>query len=162
MSSKPKKVDPRFLEEEGINIFNGNELLVKGALETPGGVHLLTGYPGSPISEFFDVLTSLKGLLEKHGIRAQISNNEALSIAAVNGTVMLGLRGMTVFKSVGLHVASDGLALGNLGGAGETGGAVVVVGDDPWSDSTQVPADSRFLFEHHRVPVLEPSTPQEV
>ena len=110
MSSKPKKVDTRFLLEEGLNIFNGNELLVKGALETPGGVHLLTGYPGSPVSEFFDVLTSLKSMLEEHGVRAQISNNEALSIAAVNGAVMLGLRGMTVFKSVGLHVASDGLA----------------------------------------------------
>ncbi len=150
------------MEEEGVNVFNGNELLVKGALETPGGVHLLTGYPGSPVSEFFDVLTSLKGMLEKYGIRAQISNNEALSMAAVNGAMMLELRAMTVFKSVGLHVASDALALGNLGGVGKTGGAVVVVGDDPWSDSTQVPADSRFLFEHHRVPVLEPSTPQEV
>ena len=162
MSSKPIKVDPRFLEEEGLNIFNGNELLVKGVLETPGGVHLLTGYPGSPISEFFDVLTSLKGLLERHGVRAQISNNEALSVAAVNGAMTLGLRGMTVFKSVGLHVASDGLALGNLAGVVGDGAAVVVSGDDPWSDSTQVPADSRFLFEHHRVPVVEPSTPQEV
>ena len=162
MSSKPKKVDPRFLIEEGLNVFNGNELLVKGALETPGGVHLLTGYPGSPISEFFDVLTSLKGVLEEHGVRAQIANNEALSIAAVNGAVMLGLRGMTVFKSVGLHVASDGLALGNLAGVAPGDGALVVVGDDPWSDSTQVPADSRFLLEHHRVPVIEPSTPQEV
>ncbi len=97
MSSKPKKVDSRFLEEEGVNVFNGNELLVKGALETPGGVHLLTGYPGSPVSEFFDVLTSLKGLLEQHGVRAQISNNESLSMAAVNGAMMLELRGMTVF-----------------------------------------------------------------
>ena len=162
MSSKPKKVDPRFQLEEGLNVFNGNELMVKGALETPGGVHLLTGYPGSPISEFFDVLTSLKGLLEEHGVRAQISNNEALSMAAVNGAVLLGLRAMTVMKSVGLHVASDGLAIGNLGGVTKGGGAVVVAGDDPWCDSTQVPADSRFLFEHHRVPVIEPSTPQEV
>ena len=162
MSSKPKKVDPRFQVEEGLNVFNGSELLVKGALETPGGVHLLTGYPGSPVSEFFDVLTSLKGMLEEHGVRAQIANNEALSIAAVNGAVMLGLRAMTVFKSVGLHVASDGLALGNLGGVMPGSGAVVVVGDDPWCDSTQVPADSRFLFEHHRVPIIEPSTPQEV
>ena len=162
MSSKPTKVDPRFLEEEGLNVFTGNELLVKGALETPGGVHLLTGYPGSPVSEFFDVLRSLKGLLEKHGICAQLSNNEALSTAAVNGAAMLGLRGMTVFKSVGLHVASDGLALGNLAGVSPEGGSVVVVGDDPWCDSTQVPADSRFLFEHHRTPILEPSNPQEV
>ena len=162
MSSKPAKVDPRFLEEEGLSVFNGNELLVKGTLETPGGVHLLTGYPGSPISEYFDTLTNLKGLLENHGVRAQIANNEALSVAAVNGAMTLGLRGMVVFKSVGLHVASDALALGNLAGVIGNGGAVVVSGDDPWSDSTQVPADSRFLFEHHRTPVVEPSTPQEV
>ena len=69
---------------------------------------------------------------------------------------------MSVFKSVGLHVASDALALTNLAGANPDGGAMVVVGDDPWSESTQVPADSRFLLRHLFVPILEPSTPQEV
>jgi len=39
---------------------------------------------------------------------------------------------------------------------------MVICGDDPWSDSTQVPADSRFLAEHVRMPMLEPSCPQEV
>ena len=48
-------IDPRFLVESGREIFTGNELLVKGALETEGGVHLLTGYPGSPVAGFFDV-----------------------------------------------------------------------------------------------------------
>jgi len=38
----------------------------------------------------------------------------------------------------------------------------VVVGDDPWSDSTQVPTDSRFLSRHLHIPVLEPSTFQEI
>ena len=38
--------DPRFLAESGREVFTGNELLIKGALETEGGVHLLTGYPG--------------------------------------------------------------------------------------------------------------------
>ena len=32
MSSKPKKVDPRFQIEEGLNVFNGNELLVNASL----------------------------------------------------------------------------------------------------------------------------------
>ena len=36
--------DPRFLTESGREVFTGNELLVKGCLETEGGVHLLTGY----------------------------------------------------------------------------------------------------------------------
>src|SRR5690606_11893122 len=59
-------------------------------------------------------------------------------------------------------VASDALALGNLAGAHPQGGALVISGDDPWCDSTQVAADCRFLFEHLRMPVVEPGTPQEV
>ena len=39
---------------------------------------------------------------------------------------------------------------------------VVVVGDDPWSQSTSTPADSRFLFKHLHIPFLEPSTPEEL
>ena len=80
----------------------------------------------------------------------------------VNGSQMSPLRAISVVKSVGGHVASDALALGNLAGAHSQGGAVIVFGDDPWSDSTQVPADSRFLCQHLRMPVLEPATPQEV
>ena len=63
-------------------------------------------------------------------------------------------------KSVGLHVASDALAISNL--AGTTGGAVVVVGDDTWGHSTQVPADSRFLARHLYTPLIEPGTFQEL
>ncbi len=153
---------PKFLRDSGTDVFNGNELLVKGALETDGGVHLLTGYPGSPVATFFDVLADCGSLLREHGIEGRLANNEALSVAAVNGTQMAPLRAMAVFKSVGMHVASDAIALGNLAGAHPEGGAIIVVGDDPWSESTQVPADSRFLARHVFLPTIEPSTVQEV
>ncbi len=156
------KVDPRFLTSEGRQVFNGNELLVKGCLETPGGVHLFSGYPGSPVATFFDTLGDIRNLLMKNGMRAFQANNEALGAAALNGSQMAGLRGIIAFKSVGLHVASDALALGNLAGPHPDGGAVVISGDDPWCDSTQVPADSRFLFEHLRMPVVEPGSIQEM
>src|SRR6476660_790152 len=157
------RIDPRFLVESGTEIFTGSELLLKGCLETPGGVALLTGYPGSPVANFFDACHDIAGLLKEHGVAAKMANNEALSVAMVNGAQMVGVKAIAVFKSVGLHVASDALALGNLAGIPfETGGAVIVSGDDPWSDSTQVPADSRFLFEHLRCPVLEPSNSQEL
>ena len=45
-------MDPRFLLEEGVGIFTGNELIVKGGLEHRMG--MLTGYPGSPVAEVFD------------------------------------------------------------------------------------------------------------
>jgi indolepyruvate ferredoxin oxidoreductase len=154
--------DPRFLVESGREIFTGNELLVKGALEVEGGVHLLTGYPGSPVAGFFDVLGDIKDVLKQHGMRAFQANNEALGVAAVNGSQMAPCRAIAVMKSVGVHVASDALALGNLSGAHAQGGAVIIMGDDPWCDSTQVPADSRFLCEHLRMAVVEPGTPQEM
>lgn len=157
-----KKTPSRFLRESGTEAFNGNELLFKGALETEGGVHLMTGYPGSPVATFFDVMADCSDLLKARGIEARLANNEALAVAAANGSQMGPLRALVVFKSVGLHVASDALALGNLAGPHPEGGTVIVVGDDPWSESTQVPADSRFLARHLFLPVLEPSTPQEI
>ncbi len=156
------KVDPRFLKEEGTEVFLGNELIVKGLLETDGGTHLWTGYPGSPVSGFFDCIEAIQEIPKQYGISAVLANNEALSAAMVNGSQMHGLRAMCVMKSVGLHVATDALALGNLAGAHPEGGVVVVMGDDPWSDSTQVPADSRYLCKHIFMPVLEPTTNQEM
>src|SRR6202000_1075375 len=51
---------------------------------------------------------------------------------------------------------------GNRAGGHPDGGVVVVMGDDPWSDSTQVPADSRYLCKHIYMPILEPTTNQEM
>ena len=151
-------MDDRFTQASGTHVYTGCELLVKGALES--GVSLLTGYPGSPLAEVFDVIQRNAELLKNNGIVAQIANNEALSIARLNGSQMADVRAIAFMKSVGLHVASDALAISNL--AGTTGGAVVVVGDDTWSHSTQVPADSRFLARHVYTPLLEPSTFQEL
>lgn len=151
-------MDERFTQASGTHVYTGCELLVKGALES--GVSLLTGYPGSPIAEVFDILQRNAELLKTNGIVAQIANNEALSIARLNGSQMADVRAIAFMKSVGFHVASDALAISNL--AGTTGGAVVVVGDDTWSHSTQVPADSRFLARHVHVPLIEPGTFQDL
>ena len=151
-------MDERFTQANGTHVYTGCELLVKGALES--GVSLLTGYPGSPLAEVFDIIQDNAELLKTNGIVAQIANNEALSIARLNGSQMADVRAIAFMKSVGLHVASDALAISNL--AGTTGGAVVVVGDDTWSQSTQVPADSRFLARHLYTALLEPGTFQEL
>ena len=147
---------------DGPEVFTGNEAMLKGALETPGGVHLLGGYPGSPVAGFFDALSTVKDLLNEKGIRAIQNNNEALAAAMLNGTQTLPCRAMIAMKSVGVHVAADALALGNMAGVHRDGGAIVVYGDDPWSDSTQVAADSRYISKHLYIPVVEPATPQEV
>src|ERR1019366_2363105 len=93
---------------------------------------------------------------------AEMASNEALAAARLNGSRMAGVRAMAVMKSVGLHVASDGLALGNLSEPDNDGGSIVVVGDDPWIDSTQINNDSRFLSQHLHMPVVEPDAFQEM
>src|ERR1700690_3731979 len=153
-------MDERFLKEEGTDIFTGNELILKGALEA--GCALITGYPGSPVSDIFDAASANRDLLKKRGILAEMANNEALAVARLNGSRMAGVRAMAVMKSVGLHVAADGLALGNLAEPNDGGGGVVVVGDDPWIESTQINNDSRYLSQHLHMPVVEPATFQEM
>ncbi len=146
-------------------ILNGNELLVQGALEA--GFHLYTGYPGSPLADFFNILNSEKEELAKKGVRVVIANSEANAAAMASGAKLAGQNVLVAMKSMGLHVASDALSVGNFANPGKradgtTAGVVVAVGDDPWSISTSTPADSRFLFKHLHMPFLEPSSPQEL
>src|SRR4051794_6343006 len=115
-----EKMDKRFLKEEGTEVFSGNELLLKGALEA--GCSLLTGYPESPISDLFDAAAANQQVLRGLGVLAELANNEALSVARLNGARMAGVRAMAAMKSVGLHVAADGLALGNLAEPDNEGG----------------------------------------
>jgi indolepyruvate ferredoxin oxidoreductase len=147
-------------------ILNGNEALIQGAREA--GIDLYTGYPGSPLADFFNVLHESKKEWEKEGIRVVIANSEAHAAAMASGAKMAGKKTLIAMKSMGLHVASDALSVGQFAtpdahlSSAEKGGVVVVVGDDPWSISTSTPADSRYLFKHLHIPFLEPSTPQEL
>ncbi len=143
-------------------ILNGNELLIQGALEA--GFNLYTGYPGSPLADFFNILHEEKEELLKKGIRVVIANSEANAAAMASGAKMAGQNVLVAMKSMGLHVASDALSVGNFANPGgeAKSGVVVAVGDDPWSISTSTPADSRYLFKHLHMPFLEPSSPQEL
>jgi len=153
-------VDARFQKMSGWEAFTGNELILKGAFEA--GVSLLTGYPGSPVADIFDAAGKQADYIRSLGMLAEIAGNEALAAARLNGAQMAGIRAMAVMKSVGFNVAADGLFTGTLALHGHKGGGVIVVGDDPWNDSTQVPQDSRRLSDHLLIPSLEPATFQEV
>ena len=84
----------------GRAVLDGNELIVKGALEA--GVSLVTGYPGSPVAEVFTICEEHAGYLAELGVEATLANNEAQSAAMVNGARQVpGARAMAVFKSVG-------------------------------------------------------------
>jgi indolepyruvate ferredoxin oxidoreductase len=147
------------MSKNNMEILNGNELIIQGALEA--GFHLYTGYPGSPLAEYFNILYQRKDEFHSYGIRVVIANSEAHAAAMASGAKQANRHALVAMKSMGLHVASDALSVGNFSNPGN-GGVVVVVGDDPWSISTSSPADSRYLFKHLHIPFLDPSTPQEL
>jgi indolepyruvate ferredoxin oxidoreductase len=147
------------LTPERKEIRNGNELIIEGGLEA--GFSLYTGYPGSPLADYFNILYQRKDELAQKGIKVVIANSEANAAAMASGAKQAGRDCLVAMKSMGLHVASDALSVGNFADPGR-GGVVIVVGDDPWSMSTSTPADSRYLFKHLHIPFLEPSTAQEL
>jgi len=155
-------IDPRFIQDSGREVFTGNELLVKGVLESEGGVHLLTGYPDFPVSGFFDALEAVKPLLEERGTVVKIAGDEPLSVAMVNGVQMAGGRAVAAVGALGLRAATGVLSQGVLAGTGSRGGGLIVCGDDVGHDVTYGFADSRFLAQQVQLPMLEPSSPQEV
>ena len=140
-------------------ILNGNELIIQGAKEA--GFHLYTGYPGSPLADYFNILYEKKEEMKAEGKRVVIANSEANAAAMASGAKQANKNALVAMKSMGLHVAADALSVGNFSNPG-TGGVVIVVGDDPWSISTSAPADSRYLFKHLHIPFLDPSTPTEL
>ncbi len=144
---------------QSTQIMNGNELIIQGALEA--GFHLYTGYPGSPLADYFNILYDKKNEFHQKGIRVVIANSEANAAAMASGAKQAHKNALVAMKSMGLHVAADALSVGNFANPG-TGGVVIVVGDDPWSISTSSPADSRYLFKHLHIPFLDPSTPSEL
>src|SRR5687768_9231284 len=99
---------PALRRSSGRAVLDGNEQIVKGALEA--GVSLITGYPGSPVAEVFTICEAHAPYLLELGVDAQLANNEAQSGAMLNGARQVpGARAMAVFKSVGAYVALDAL-----------------------------------------------------
>ena len=66
---------------------------------------------------------------------------------------------MVTMKQVGLNVASDPLM--SLNYLSVKGGMVVVVADDPGPISSQTEQDTRHFGEYAKIPVFDPSSPEE-
>ena len=81
-------------------IMSGNELIVQGGLEA--GISLYTGYPGSPLADFFNILHDKKKELNERGIRFVIGNSEANAAAMASGAKQAGKDVLVAMKSMGV------------------------------------------------------------
>ncbi len=133
-----------------------NEAVVRAALEAD--VKVVSFYPGSPQTEILD--TFEKVLPHMDDLRMEIATNEKVALETVAGASMVGMRSLTSMKSVGTNVASD--ALYSLAYTGVKGGCLCLIADDPHCHSSQSEQDGRWFGYTSYLPMLEPSTPQEM
>ncbi|MDA0709795.1 MAG: thiamine pyrophosphate-binding protein, partial [bacterium] len=133
---------------------DGEKALAWGAVEA--GVHLITGYPGSPGTSTFNHLLSLSS---DHGHHNEWCLNERIAIDMAAGASQAGKRVLVCLKSVGMNVALDTLMVLNM--TGVNAGLVIVMGDDPGAWGSQNEQDTRPLGNLAEIPMLEPATPAE-
>jgi indolepyruvate ferredoxin oxidoreductase alpha subunit len=131
----------------------GNEAIALGAIHA--GVHLACGYPGTPSTEILETLAKEND----GGIYVEWSVNEKAALEVAAGASYAGARTLVTMKQVGLNVASDPLM--SLAYVGVRGGMVIVVADDPGPISSQTEQDTRHFARFSKLPVFDPSSPEE-
>ncbi|MFW5807472.1 MAG: indolepyruvate ferredoxin oxidoreductase subunit alpha [Spirochaetota bacterium] len=130
----------------------GNEAIARGAYE--GGCHVAAAYPGTPSTEILEAVAA-----NHPQIKSQWSPNEKVALEVAAGASIAGARAMCAMKHVGLNVAADPLFTFSY--TGVNGGLVIINADDPGAWSSQNEQDNRHYARASKLPMLEPSDPNE-
>jgi indolepyruvate ferredoxin oxidoreductase alpha subunit len=133
----------------------GNEAIARGALEA--GVSFATCYPGTPSSEIPEQFFRIS---QETDLYFEYSTNEKVALEVGAGAAISGLRTMVTMKHVGLNVAADPLM--TLAYLGIKGGMVIINADDPLLFSSQNEQDNRYYARLSSLPMLEPTSTQEM
>jgi len=125
----------------------GNEAMGRGAVEA--GVTVVTGYPGTPVSEVLEYVSSYPD------VHAEWCINEKVALEIAVGASLCNTRAMAVMKHNGTNVVLDFLM--HLNYTGVRGGLVLISADDPSGISSQNEEDSRIIthLDAH-LPVFDP------
>ena len=131
----------------------GNGAIALGALTA--GVSLVAGYPGTPSSEIIETVSKYP----HQGVHLEWSVNEKAALEVAVAAAYSGARALVTMKQMGLNVASDPLM--SVAYVGVKGGLVIVSADDPGPISSQTEQDTRRFADFARIPVFDPSSPEE-
>lgn len=137
-------------------IFLGNGAVALGLVES--GCQVVTSYPGTPSSEILpEVIRFVKA--EDLDTYVEWSTNEKVALDNAFAAAIAGKRAACCMKQVGLNVAADSLM--SAAYQGTVGGLVIISCDDPGPHSSQTEQDTRLMARLAKVPVFDPSYPQE-
>src|SRR6187431_2689075 len=137
-------------------------------LNTAGFV---SGYRGSPLGALDQSLWKAAKFLERAHIKFQPGLNEDLAATAVWGTQQVnlyksanvdGVFAMWYGKGPGVDRCGDVFKHANFAGTSKHGGVLVLAGDDHAAKSSTLPHQSDHQFSAAMMPVLYPSSVQEI
>ena len=137
-------------------ILLGNGVIALGLVES--GCQVVSSYPGTPSSE---ILPEVVRFVKSEGLDTYVewSTNEKVALDTAFAVSITGKRAACCMKQVGLNVAADSLM--SAAYIGTVGGLVIISCDDPGPHSSQTEQDTRLMARLAKVPVLDPSNPQE-
>src|SRR3954464_11351500 len=131
----------------------------------------ISGYRGSPLGGLDEALWKAKPHLEAHHIKFQPGINEELAATAVWGSQQVEMLGDSKYDGVfamwygkgpGVDRCGDVFKHANFAGTSKHGGVIVLAGDDHAAKSSTVPHQSDHAFSAAMMPVLYPSSVQEI
>ncbi len=172
-------LDDKYALDRGRVFLTGTQAIVRllilqqqrdklAGLDTGGFV---SGYRGSPLGGVDQALWSARKFLERANVRFQPGLNEDLAATSIWGTQQLNLHpGATVDgvyamwygKGPGVDRCGDVFKHANFAGTSKHGGVLVLAGDDHAAKSSTLPHQSDHQFSAAMIPVLYPSSVQEI
>ncbi len=131
----------------------------------------ISGYRGSPLGGVDQNMWKAAKYLKEHHIEFQPGINEDLAATAVWGSQQVnlfpgakydGVFGMWYGKGPGVDRCGDVFKHANAAGTSRHGGVLVVAGDDHPAKSSTLPHQSDHILKACMIPVLFPSSVQEI
>lgn len=172
-------IDDKYSQQSGRIYLSGPQALVRLPLmqrrrdlaqgcNTAG---FISGYRGSPLGTYDLALWQAESHLREHHIHFQPGVNEDLAATAVWGSQQVGSMGEAKYDGVfsmwygkgpGLDRSGDAIKHGNYAGTSEFGGVLAVCGDDHGARSSTTAHQSDHALIHFGIPILHPSSVQEI
>ena len=131
----------------------------------------ISGYRGSPLGGLDQTLWSAKKFLKEDHVHFVPGLNEDLAATAVWGSQQVnmfegakydGVFAMWYGKGPGVDRSGDALKHANAAGTSQHGGVLLLAGDDHACKSSTLPHQSEYAFMDASIPVLNPSSVQEI
>ncbi len=131
----------------------------------------VSGYRGSPLGALDQSLWKAQKFLDRANIKFQPGLNEDLAATSIWGTQQVNLHpgakvdgvfAMWYGKGPGVDRCGDVFKHANFAGTSKHGGVLVLAGDDHAAKSSTLPHQSDHMFSAAMMPVLYPSSVQEI